>query len=118
MKYTLSGRVIHGDGYGIKLGFPTANLDRIEFLKLKKRPRLGVYAGKFILNGKKYRAGIVIGPIDKRGLPKIESHLIGFKGNIYGKKATVQIEKFLRVFKKFKTKEELLAQIRKDLKMC
>ena len=118
MQYIISGKIIRGDGYGKALGFPTANLDRREFLKLKKRPRLGVYAGKFFLNKKKYKAGIVIGLIDKRGFLKIESHLIGFKGNIYGRKATVQIDKFLRLFKKFKTREALLSQIRKDIKMC
>ena len=67
---------------------------------------------------KKYKAGIIIGPLDKKGLPKIEAHLISFKGNAYGKKAILEIKNFLRKFKKFKTEKKLINQIKKDLMVC
>ena len=115
MQYIYSGKVIKGDAYGRKIGFPTINIDRKNFSRLEKKPALGIYAGKALLNKKEYKAGIVIGPIDKKGLPKLEAHLVGYNGNAYGKVAVLEVNKFLRKFKKFKTEEELIAQIKKDL---
>jgi FAD synthase len=116
----ISGKVVKGDGYGRKLGFPTANLDRRQYVRLKQKPKLGVWAGvvHYQLKAKSYKlfpAGIVIGPIDKNGLPKLEAHLIGFKGNLYGKKITLSLNKFLRKFQKYTTEEALKQQIKKDI---
>lgn len=118
MKYTISGRVIGGDGYGKKIGFPTINLDRRNFLRMENKPAFGIYAGDVVFNSKTYRAGIIIGPEDEQGLPKIEAHLIDYKGDAYGKQAVFELNKFLRKFKKFKTEGELITQIKKDLKQC
>jgi len=117
----ISGKVISGDRYGRILGFPTANLDRRQYARRKMKIRLGVWAGTArILNSKfkilNYPAGIVIGPIDSKGLPKIEAHLIGFKGNLYGKKVTIILQKYIRPFKKFKNMEALKQQIAKDIR--
>lgn len=119
MNYIITGRVIRGEGYGKKIGFPTINLDRRFFLKMKRKPPFGVYTGGVILGKKKYRAGIVIGPLDNQGKPKVEAHLLDFRGSrgmIYGIKVTFELKKFVRKFKKFKTEKELIAQIGKDLK--
>ena len=111
MNYVI-GKVIRGDGYGKKLGFPTANLETKEG-EAQNLPPEGVYAGVAALDGKEYRAGIVVGPDNK-----LEAHLVGFDGDIYGQTVTLKIEKFLRKFKKFDTEEELIAQIKKDLLAC
>ena len=79
----------------------------------KELPLDGVYAGVGELEGKIYRAGIVIGPAKK-----IEAYLIGYDGDAYGKEVTLEIKKFLREFKKFNTEEELIIQIKKDIKLC
>ncbi len=118
---TISGKVIHGEKYGRKIGFPTANLDRRSYSRRKQNIKFGIYAGHVELKDlkikrlKDYPAGVIVGPLDKSGLPKLEAHLIGFKGNLYGKKITVTLQKYLRPFKKFKTEAELKMQIKKDI---
>jgi riboflavin kinase/FMN adenylyltransferase len=106
--HKISGIVVHGDGYGRKLGFPTANLD-------KKNEVLepGVYAGNVETDGKVYRAGILINPTGK-----VEAHLLNFDGDLYDKMITLEVGKFIREYKKFDTEEELINQIKKDIALC
>ncbi len=108
MQPIISGKVIRGDAYGRKLGFPTVNLDTkiSDFVS-------GVYVGKGIINKKIYRAGIVISDIGK-----IEAHLLGYRGDAYGKIVTLEIKKFIRKYINFETEEELINQIKKDIKLC
>lgn len=116
---TISGRVVRGDGYGKKLGFPTANIDRRQYVRERMNIKLGIWSGQIkILNFKFkiYPAAIVIGPIDKKGLPKIEAHLLNFHGNLYGKKLELSLAKHIRPFKKFKDEQRLKEQIKKDIK--
>jgi FAD synthase len=117
-QYQFKGKVIRGDGYGKKIGFPTLNIDRRHFSKLKKKPKYGVYSGEVKLLGKIYKSGIIIGPLDKSGLPKLEAHLMSYNGNAYGKKVEFKLKKFLREYKSFKTERELILQIKKDLMKC
>jgi len=113
----ITGKVTHGQHYGRELGFPTANLDRREYVRKKLKIKFGIYSGIAILQSeKKYRAGIVMGPLDKSGLPKIEAYLLNFKGNLYGKKITITLKKYLRPFIKFKNTDDLKKQIQKDIK--
>lgn len=109
MNYVISGKVVKGDGYGKKLGFPTVNLET----NTKELPPDGVYAGRATLESIKYRAGIVIGPAGK-----VEAHLIQYNGDAYGKEVVLEVEKFLREYKKFNTEEELINQIKKDINLC
>ncbi len=106
---TISGKVVKGDGYGQKLGFPTVNLD----LNVLGLIAPGVYIGSVILEKKNYRAGIAVNPEGK-----IDAHLIGYNGDAYGKEVTLQLETFLREYKKFNTEEELKIQIKKDIDIC
>ena len=119
MHYVISGKVIRGEGYGKKLGFPTVNLQITQGNPVQTAE--GVYAGKAFLEGKppsklagrEYRAGIVIGPGNK-----VEAHLLGYDGDAYGQEVTLELNKFLREYKKFETEEELIIQITEDLKAC
>lgn len=111
MQYTISGVVVKGDQYGRTLGFPTMNLETTEAIPMGLNP--GVYAGSALLDGKEYRAGILINPNGK-----IEAHLLDYSGDAYGKSVTITTREFLREFKKFDTEEELKIQIGKDLEKC
>jgi riboflavin kinase/FMN adenylyltransferase len=115
---TFSGTVVHGDGYGRRLGFPTANIDRRHWSRLAKKPRLGVYAGLVTVEhtGHTRQAAIVVGPLDRRGLPKLEAHILDFQGSVYGKKLTFQLVRYLRSFKKYHTEQELVEAISQDIK--
>ena len=121
MTIDISGKVIQGDHYGRKIGYPTANIDRRDFIRRKIKVRLGVWAGTAKTAGSSkqkavsYRAAIVIGPIDKYRMPKIEAHLLNFKGNLYGKKITLTLIQYLRPFKKFTNEQSLKSQIKSDI---
>ncbi len=115
--HLVRGRVIKGDGYGRVLGFPTANLDRRQYSRLAKKPRLGIYAGLAMIydETKEYKAAIVIGPYDKKALPKIEAHLLDFSGVLYGKRLSLTLLRYLRPFQNFSSETALKNQIRADL---
>jgi riboflavin kinase/FMN adenylyltransferase len=116
INFQVLGRVIHGAHYGKKLGFPTANIDRRDYSRRGLKIKLGIYAGwAESSSGKKHRAAIVIGPLEKTGLPKIEAHLLNFRGNLYGKKIILSLGKYIRPFRKFKNEAELRKQIQQDI---
>lgn len=113
--YSIEGTVIRGAHYGTVLGFPTANLDRSACAKAKGIP-LGVYAGIATTHDKKrYRAGIVIGPLEKDVLPKIEAHLLDFSGDLYGRAMLLSLVSFLRPFEDFIDDADLKKQIASDI---
>lgn len=118
-KLQVTGKVIHGNGFGKVLGYPTANIDRRDYSRQKLNLKIGIWSGTAYISHKlqvtSYKSAIVIEPKDRKGLPKIEAHLIGFKGNLYGKKITLTLYKFIRPFKKFKNIEDLKKQIHKDI---
>lgn len=120
-KNYIVGRVIHGDHFGRELGFPTANLDRKDYIRRKLKIKFGIWAGwTEILDPESktlnlFKAAIVIGPIDNNGLPKIEAYLLDFTGNLYGKKIQLSPISFIRPFKKFKNIEDLKRQIKQDV---
>ena len=115
MKVKITGTVFHGSHVGRKLGFPTANLDRRQFVRLEQRPKLGIYAAVAEVEKKIYKAAVVIGPIDKARLPKVEAHLLNFVGNLYGKKIHLTLIKYIRAFAKYSNDEALKKQIAKDV---
>jgi riboflavin kinase/FMN adenylyltransferase len=109
MQYVISGKVIKGDQYGRKIGFPTVNLET----QAKEFPPAGVYAGEAVLDNVIYRAGIAIDSNNK-----IDAHLIGYNGDAYGKEVKITLKKFLREYKNFETEEDLINQIKKDINLC
>ena len=113
--FKIAGRVERGRSDGAKLGFKTANLqypaDKAEIMR-------GVYATKTVIDGVTYPSLTNVGAALTFGLNNtlVETHVIGFDGEIYGKTISVSFVKFLRENRKFSSAEELKNQIEKDLK--
>jgi riboflavin kinase/FMN adenylyltransferase len=107
--------VTHGAGRGQGLGFPTINFSGIDVLV----PAEGVYAGRAWIDGKgpTWPAACNIGPNPTFGEQgrKVEAHLVGFSGELYGKWIELEFVKRLRATRPFSSVDELLAQIRVDV---
>lgn len=114
--YAVSGLVAHGDGRGHQVGFPTANLIRIE----QMLPPRGVYAARARVAGNltKYRAVMNLGQrptftSDRADL--LEVHLLDFKADLYDQKLWVSDLAWLRDEQSFADAGALKAQITKDI---
>ncbi len=113
--FSLHGRVVTGAGRGEGLGFPTANLDVNSGQAL---PPDGVYAGLAHINGEVYRAMNNIGksPTFGGGRRTVESYLLEYSGDLYGRELSVDFVARLRDEKKFKDAAELKKQVAEDVK--
>jgi riboflavin kinase/FMN adenylyltransferase len=113
-KYALTGEVVHGNGIGKQLGFPTAN---IQIDALKQLPASGVYMAHTYLENKMYSVLVNIGnnPTVGNTYVSVEAYIVGYHGDLYGHKLTVSLEKFIRPEQKFDSLAELQQQILKDL---
>ncbi|MCD6256056.1 MAG: bifunctional riboflavin kinase/FAD synthetase [Deltaproteobacteria bacterium] len=112
--YQVSGEVIAGhDRGGRLLGFPTANLKLVN----EVFPKNGVYVVEVIYNNKVYGGVTNIGfkPTFGNDALSVETHILDFDQNIYGKKIKLNFIKRLRNEKKFSSIEALAAQIKRDI---
>lgn len=111
--YRYTGVVMHGWEIGRTIGFRTVNLVADDNVVLVKH---GVYFGFVVVDGKKYKAIVNVGrrPTFNDDNTNIEAHLLGFNGDVYGKRITVFFEKFMREQKHFDSVEELKFQLKKD----
>ena len=113
--YAFSGKVVHGEGLGGELGYPTANL---ELPKSKLVPADGVYAAKIYRNSSVYTAALSIGtkPTVHEGGPRtIEALMLDFTGQIYDETLTVECLHYLHPQKKFASLAELQLAIASDV---
>lgn len=97
------------------LGFPTINQ---KFPPYVVAPRLGVYCSKTDIDGAEYSSISNIGKrptVHSEDEITIETHIIGFNGDLYGKTVGVELVAFLRDEQKFGSKEELKAAALQDI---
>lgn len=113
--YALEGRVCAGAARGRAIGVPTANIRSPR----QVIPRHGVYASWVRLpDGQKYPAVTNVGvrpTVSADGVVTIESHLLDYSGDLYGKRIEVGLVNKLRDERKFADVSELTAQIVKDI---
>ncbi len=111
--YSIEGEIIHGKANGSKMGFPTANIKLKEGIII---PQSGIYATKVILDGKIYLGATNVGknPTLNGKEISIETNILDFSDNIYGKIVKVEFLEKIREEKKFNSLEELKNQIKVD----
>lgn len=111
---SIVAKVVHGKALGRTMGFATANQDTSQ---TKECPDYGVYASKVWIDGKKYIGVTNVGTrptVDNENNITIETHILDFDQNIYGKVIRVDLCHYLREITKYSTKEELIKQVQKD----
>lgn len=111
-RYSIIGKVIHGEKNGRKFGFPTANV----LLKRLVSPVAGVYAVKVNIQAKQYNGVANIGcrPTLNGVRQQLEVNIFDFNESIYGEQIEVVMLKKIRREKKFESIAALTEQINKD----
>lgn len=116
--FFMMSRVIHGDGRGKTLSFPTANL---ELDGGRVIPAYGVYSSAVLVNGAWHCGALSVGnnPTfhDVVGT-RAEIFLTDFSGDIYGEELLVMILGRVRGICAFKNGDELALQIGRDVEEC
>jgi riboflavin kinase / FMN adenylyltransferase len=112
--HRVAGEVGHGRGEGAELDAPTANLLVPPYAAV---PADGVYAGRAEVDGVMYAAAISVGlpPSFPEATDELEVHLIGFRGDLYGRTLTVEFLTRLRALRRFDDPAELAAAIQADV---
>jgi riboflavin kinase/FMN adenylyltransferase len=113
--YSISGRVVRGDGLGRKLGFPTANVQ----IKRSLPPLSGIYVVQAHLQGLGVLQGVaslgVRPTVSSQNRPVLEVHLFEFNQQVYGKHLRVEFLQKLRDEEKFLDLETLKRHIAADV---
>ncbi|WP_314078351.1 bifunctional riboflavin kinase/FAD synthetase [Hoylesella pleuritidis] len=114
--YTLSAHVSHGFRNGHRLGFPTANLDMDEVCQLL--PQIGVYATRVRIEGEceLHPAMTSVGtrPTFDGTRLSVETYILDFDADLYGRKIEVAFLKRIRGEKKFADLQQLRTQMADD----
>ncbi len=108
--YSISGKVVHGQKRGRKIGFPTANIH----MRHNRPPLKGVFAVKSQNHFGVANLGIRPSIKGEKKL-QLEVHLLNFSSDLYGQHVSVIFLKKLRDEKKFKSLDELKEQIKLDV---
>lgn len=117
--YSFTAKVIHGRHLATHLGAPTINQT---FPEGKVVPKNGVYAVCLHVDGKKYIGVANVGTKptvtdDEKDPPIVcETHIINYKGDLYGKEIKTEFYKKLRDEKKFSSLEELSNAIKANVR--
>jgi riboflavin kinase / FMN adenylyltransferase len=113
--YGISGRVVHGDQIGRKLGFPTANVQ----MKHNRPPLSGIFVAQMhglpigTLAG---AASLGVRPtVASAGRPTLEIHLLDFERDIYGAHVRIEFLERLREERKYADLKALARQIALDV---
>ncbi len=112
--YEIKGRVVHGQGRGKSLGFPTANLClETDYVM----PKNGVYAGFVRYQNRRFAGAANFGenPTFTSKDYSIEIYILDLNDNIYNEEISFSPVKYIRPEKKFDSKAELVERIKQDI---
>lgn len=112
--YSVTGTIVRGEQRGRALGYPTINVSPPPD---KLLPHDGIYGTWVTIGDQRYRAASSLGvrPTFGGGPRKLESYLLDFTGDLYGREASVAFVARLRDEIKFESAEALAQQIAKDV---
>ena len=111
--FAIEGKIIHGDGRGRELGWPTANMELGNYL----RPKYGIYAVRVHLDDDSEHDGVAslgVRPMFDPPQELLEAVLFDFDGDLYGRTVEVALHHYLRPEAKFDGLEALKDQMDKD----
>lgn len=114
--YRISGLVVQGKMNGRKMELPTANLD-LDFDYVL--PKEGVYITYTFVDSVSFLSITSVSKhptIEELNKPIIETHILDYDKNLYGKFINVEFLKYIRPIYKFSNLNELKKQILKDEK--
>ena len=110
--------VIKGKQIGRTMGFPTINQEIPDYMV---KPKNGVYKSWTVAEGKTYRSITNIGvkpTVGYTGEAVMETHIIGFEGDLYGKNVNVALREYIRDERRFDNLDELKNQLESDKKQA
>lgn len=117
--FSFEGQVISGQAIGRKIGFPTANIEVQDSMKII--PQQGVFAVELLVESGEVFPGMMnIGKrpsVDDSGNTHIEVHLFDFERDLYEQNVRVFLKEFIRDEIKFASLDELKHQLTKDEQM-
>ena len=111
--FAVEGKIIHGDGRGKELGWPTANMELGNYL----RPKYGIYAVRVHLDDGSDHDGVAslgVRPMFDPPQELLEAVLFDFDDDLYGRTIEVALHHYLRPEAKFDSVEALMAQMDQD----
>ena len=117
-RYGLYGAVVAGNQLGRTMGFPTANMQLYEPLKLV--PANGVYAVEVEVLGTTYKGMCNIGmrPTVGGASRTIETHILDFDQDIYGLPLRIRFLRRIRDERRFPSLDALREQLTLDALNC
>jgi len=116
-EFDMEGVVTDGDNLGKLIGYPTANINYNNYII----PKYGVYITKTFIGQQEYpsltNVGIRPTIVDKNEL-RIETYILNFDKDIYGKNVKISFLKYLREEMKFDSFNQLKMKIDEDVKIA
>ncbi len=107
--YGLRGVVVGGKHLGREIGYPTANLQLCDPMKLV--PRRGVYLSEIEVLGERHWGMTNVDDV-------LETYIFDFKGDVYGTELVVRFRHYLREMRALDTLEALHTQLAADERAC
>jgi riboflavin kinase/FMN adenylyltransferase len=111
--YAIEGIVQKGDARGRELGYPTANLVLGDY----QRPKYGIYAVRATLDDGSEHPGVAslgVRPTFDPPQELLETHLLDYSRDLYGRRMEVALHAFIRPEQKFESIDALVAEMRRD----
>lgn len=108
----IEAEVIHGKKIGRALGFPTANMSMAGYESVER----GVYLSRVVIDGHSYRAMSNVGIRPSVGGKELllETHVLDFTGDLYGRRLRITLVEKIRDEKRFASIGDLKEQLMRD----